>query len=647
VQAPTTIDFETKPIRPRPDYPPEPVGVALWEPGSKPTYMAWGHEAGGNNCTKRDAERKLRGVWKSGRPLLFHNAKFDLDVAEVAFQLRRPDWDGFFDSIIEAFLYDPNEQQLGLKELAEKHLDMPPEERDAVREWLVKHKIVSRQLKKKWGAFIWKAPGNIVAPYAIGDVVRTRKLHDLFLPWILGSGMAKAYERERRVLPVLLGMERRGVPIDAPRLEKSIRGWEDSAEEAERWVRRRLRAPDLNIGSPEDLADAIDKRKLVDEWIMTDHVENPKRSTAMESLEIVLKDPELFSVLRYRASLRHSLTNNVRPWLDLVDSQGRIYYDWNQVRQKNELKRSSVGARTGRLSSSPNMQNIANKPMVVCFSQAEADAALARDDEAKILMMPKELQGLLGPLPWMRDFIIAAPGRILLARDYAQQELRILAHFMEGEVLKLYRENPKIDFHVMATEGLNKLLNLPQAKWYPRKVVKAIVLAIIYARGIPALSEQLSIPVEEARLLRTSIKNLFPGVKRLEDSLRRRASLDKPARTWGGRVFYCEPPREIKGRWRDFAYKMINTLIQGSAADNTKEAMIRYEAVKQDGEIDLQIHDELLGNAPKNPKAARAEMKLLREAMESVEFDVPMLTDGETGPTWGQMKKYDDMREAA
>jgi DNA polymerase I-like protein with 3'-5' exonuclease and polymerase domains len=612
--------------------------------------MSWGHEAGNNNCTRSQAERRLRGVWKSGRPLLFHKADFDLDVAEVAFNLPRPPWHMWFCSMIEAFLYDPNEQKLGLKELAEKHLGMPPEERDAVREWLIKHKIVSRQLKKEWAAYIWKAPGDLVGSYAIGDVVRTRKLHDFFIKWINEVGMQKAYERERRVMPVLLGMSRRGVSIDSPRLEKSVKVWEDSAEISDRWIRKRLRSPDLNIGSTDDLADAIEKRGLVDEWIMTDHATNPKRSTAMEALEIVLKDVELYSVLRYRASLRHSLVNNVRPWLELVDDTGRIYYEWNQVRQANTQKRRSVGARTGRLSTSPNMQNIANMPMVIVYSKEEFEAAKAafdREDAGRPLMMPKDLLGKLCPLPWMREFIISTKGRYLMARDYAQQELRILAHFMGGEVLRLYRENPGIDFHMMATEGLNKLLNLPQARWYPRKIVKQIVLAIIYARGIAALAEQLSIPVEEAGLLRKSIKQLFPGVKTLEDTLKRRAALDQPARTWGGRVFYCEPPREIKGKWRTFAYKMINTLIQGSAADNTKEAMIRYDEIKKDGELDLQIHDELLGNAPKSKAGFRSEMKLLREAMESVEFDVPMLTDGEAGPTWGQMQDYNDMREAA
>ena len=647
MQAPIAVDFETKPIEARPAYPPEPVGVALWEPGRKPEYLCWGHGGGGNNTTKRDAARRLKAVWKSGRPLLFHNAKFDLDVAEVAFDLAMPPWHMWYDSMIEAFLYDPNEQELGLKELAEKHLEMPPEEAEELRLWLVQNKIINASLKKKWRAFIWKTPGTLAAPYAIGDVVRTRKLHDLFHPWNMSAGMREAYDRERRVMPVLLRNERRGVPIDVPGLQRQIGVWDKSAVEAERWIARRLRAPDLNVSSTDELADAIEKRGLVKEWILTDNEDNPKRSTSMEALEEVLLDKELLAVLRYRASIRHSLQNNVRPWLERADQNNRIYFSWNQVRQADETKRKNVGARTGRLSSSPNVQNVANKPMIICFSAADVKRAFKADDEAKPLLLPVDLKGVVVTLPWMRDFIIAGPKRRLMSRDYAQQELRILAHFMEGEVLRIYRENPSIDFHQMATDGLNRLLSLPQAQAYPRKIVKAIVLAIIYARGIPALAAQLSIPIEEAKKLRKAIKELFPGVKRLEDTLRRRAALEQPARTWGGRVFYCEPPVYLEkyDRWRTFEYKMINTLIQGSAADNTKEAMIRYDETAKDGCLDIQVHDELLGSADEG--AFDSEMRLLREAMESVEFDVPMLTDGESGPTWGQMVKYNDMREAA
>src|SRR5580700_7065870 len=78
----TTIDFETDPIRSRPQYPPAPVGVSILMPAEKKArYYAWGHPTG-NNCTKSQGERALRETWRSG-PLLFQNAKFDIDVAQT------------------------------------------------------------------------------------------------------------------------------------------------------------------------------------------------------------------------------------------------------------------------------------------------------------------------------------------------------------------------------------------------------------------------------------------------------------------------------------------------------------------------------------------------------------------------------------
>ncbi len=645
--APTTVDFETKPIKARPEYPPEPVGVALWTPGKRPEYLSWGHAGGGNNSTKAKAAKRLRVEWRSNRRLLFHNAKFDLDVAETFFDLTLPTADRWLDSMFEAFLYDPNEQDLQLKSLAHSHLGMPPDEQDDVRDWLYAHIKGMKRRKKAWAAHIWLAPGNVVAPYAKGDVIRTRKLHDYFMPWILEAGMEEAYLRERRLMPILLGMERRGVPVDAKRLSDQIVRWEASQEVADKWIRRRLKSRDLNVDSNVDLADAIELRGKVkrdDEgelmWLTT---ATGKRSVSKDSIDQAVSDVELRSVLSYRASLGHSLRTNARNWLEMAEADGRIYCNWNQVRQSASGKQ--VGARTGRLSSSPNAQNIGNAPLIICWSAAESVKILAADDEAKTMLLPSSLRGKVEPLPWMRDFVAAKRGRILLARDYAQQELRILAHFMEGAVLEIYRRNPFRDFHQMATNGLNQLLGLVGVEGYKRKLVKAIVLAIIYARGIPALAAQLNIEEDEARKLRRTIRKLFPGVEDMERALRRRGALEQPVTTWGGRVFFCEPPKMIDGKLRTFEYKMINTLVQGSAADNTKEAMIRYDETKKNGEMVLQVHDELLCDVPK--RAARSEMLLLREAMESVEFDVPMMTDGEIGPTWGQMEEFNDRRSAA
>mgnify|MGYP001306802780 CR=1 FL=1 len=106
------VDFETEAIESRPRYPPMPVGVALYSPGPtypgpntgapEPSYMAWGHPSG-NNCTMEDAARRLKVAWATGKPILFHNAKFDMEVARVHFGLPYPK---FHDTMFLLFLAD-------------------------------------------------------------------------------------------------------------------------------------------------------------------------------------------------------------------------------------------------------------------------------------------------------------------------------------------------------------------------------------------------------------------------------------------------------------------------------------------------------------------------------------------------------------
>src|SRR3954447_4334860 len=131
---PVTIDFETFGILPRPDYPPRPVGVAIKLPGRKARYYAWDHQNGKNNCTREQARSALSKVWD--RPLLFHNAKFDLDVAEVHLGLPLPHWSHIHDTVFLTFLDDPHQRRIDLKSTAQRLLNWPPDERDAVADWL-------------------------------------------------------------------------------------------------------------------------------------------------------------------------------------------------------------------------------------------------------------------------------------------------------------------------------------------------------------------------------------------------------------------------------------------------------------------------------------------------------------------------------
>ena len=171
------VDFETDAIAPRPDFPPKPAGIAIYVDGGNPMYISWGHPSG-NSAKYEDVQPRLKNMFANENyEFVMHNAPFDLSVAEEKMDIVIP-WNRCHDTMLMAFLLDPF-GELSLKPLAEKHLNEPPEEQLALRDWLVRHGIV-RSNDKQWGAHIAKAPAGIVAPYAIGDVRKTLNLYKRF-----------------------------------------------------------------------------------------------------------------------------------------------------------------------------------------------------------------------------------------------------------------------------------------------------------------------------------------------------------------------------------------------------------------------------------------------------------------------------------
>jgi len=172
------LDFETEGIQNRPDYPPKPVGLAVYDPTVAPFYYAWGHPTA-NNCDYAQARMELAEYLENPEnEFVFHNAPFDCSVIQERMGLVVP-WERVHDTMLLAFLADPF-GELSLKPLSEKLLGMPPDEQDAVRDWLVRHGVC-RANDKSWGAWISKAPGDLVGEYAKGDVVRTLKLYEHYM----------------------------------------------------------------------------------------------------------------------------------------------------------------------------------------------------------------------------------------------------------------------------------------------------------------------------------------------------------------------------------------------------------------------------------------------------------------------------------
>jgi DNA polymerase-1 len=620
-----TLDFETKAIGARPEeYPPIPVGCAVRVPGLKSFYLAWGHPTG-NNVTPSAARAMLRDIWTSGAPLLFHNAKFDYEVGTVRLGLPPLHWSLIEDTMFLVFLQNPDRATLSLKPVAAEVLGTPPVERDAVREWLVAHGVVKKN-DRKWGARIADAPGDVVGRYAIGDVDRTYALYPRYRQEIEDRGMSRAYDRERELMPVLLASEQRGLHTDLRALSRDVPVFDSAVAALDAWIRKRLRARDLNVDSGAELAIAIQRAKLADEanWART---ETGLLSTSKEALDEALTDRALAGALLYRGTIATCLRTFMRPWLETATrTGGLIYTSWNQVRQDYHDAGANKGTRTGRLSSVPNFQNIPTN-----FSER-------RELVAGIRAMSRvaDLRGILDKyaLPLVRSYIVPARGAVLLDRDYNQQELRILAHYEDGELLEAYRRDPALDVHALVQTVISDIIREKIA----RKAVKILNFGMIYGMGIGKLAEDMGVDTERARTIKRAHARGFPSIPALDRELKDRAARNEPIRTWGGREYFCEPPRIIKGQERDFAYKLLNRLVQGSAADNTKQAMINYANRTETGALLMNVHDELVAECPAADRVR--EMRHLRDAMADVEFDVPMLSEGAWSRTrWTEMTK--------
>lgn len=621
MKQPITIDFETEAIRSRPDYPPKPVGVAIKYPGKHSKYLAWGHPHG-NNCAKRQAEDELWNIWRSDYELLFHHAKSDLDVAEVHLGLKLPPWHRIHDTMLILFLLDPHAESLSLKPSAQKYLGMPPEEQDAVADWLREHKIIGHN--EAPGPYISKAPASVVGPYARGDVERTLKLYLLLHPK-LDAKMKVAYDRERRVLPIFLQNERQGLRLDVDRLEQDLEIYEAASLKCENWLRKKLKVDSLNFDNAVEVGNALFKTKIVTNWTWTKGGKNrpPQRSVAKDNLGPErFNDPMVASKLGYRTRLHTVLANSMRPWLAQASSGGRIYTEINQVRH-HERGKDSRGARTGRVAASRFMnvtKNFLNK----------GDGYLPPLD--------------LPSLPLVRNYVLPDKGKKWNHRDVRQEEFRVTAHYEGGRLAQRYLTDPLFDVHDSVRDYIRTLGDAELAR-VDRVIIKNFNHGVLYGEGAETLARKSRLSLPLAHKLKEMIWQALPDVKILNDELKRMGRSGEPIRTWGGRLYYCEPPSysERFGRDMTWEYKLLDYLAQGSSADLGKEAIIRYHDVKDDdARMLIFIHDEINVEAP--PKLVDKEDKKLKECIETLEFDVPMLTDRKLGGVnvpWGSIKKVE------
>jgi DNA polymerase-1 len=404
--------------------------------------------------------------------------------------------------------------------------------------------------------------------------------------------LAGVYEKiDLPLAAVLADMERIGIRVDPKELDRMSESMEKEIRrlETEIW---KLAGNEFNVNSPTQLAEILfDKLNLQPPGR---RAKSKMRSTAADVLEEMAAQHELpAKIIEYREiSKLKSTYVDALPKL-IHPETGRLHTSFSQTT-----------AATGRLSSSdPNLQNIPIR------------TELGRE---------------------IRAAFVAEKGKILLSADYSQIELRVMAH-MSGDTVLIEAFRNGEDIHARTAQEVFGVGPMAQNAEH-RRAAKAINFGIIYGLSAFGLAQQLSIGQKEAAQFIAAYFARYRGVKEFLDKILVETRKTGVAKTLFGRIRPIPEINSAQVQLRNFAERTaLNSPLQGTAADLIKMAMInidrRLAAEKFEARMILQVHDELLFEAP--PKEKSKLEKLVREEMEGVhKLAVPLVVEICAGPNW-------------
>jgi len=406
------------------------------------------------------------------------------------------------------------------------------------------------------------------------------------------SGLLKLYEEiDLPLLPVLARMEEAGVKIDRTVLDEMSSRLEKEIDAKAKEIYG-LAGSEFNINSPKQLGDVLFNQLGLPKPVK--YGKGKTISTAVDVLEGLAAEHEVPRlVLEYRQLTKLKSTYvDALPAL-LSPDTGRLHTTFSQT-----------GTATGRLSSAnPNLQNIPIR------------TELGRE---------------------IRAAFTVEPGHVLLAADYSQIELRLLAHFSKDPLLvEAFRRGD--DIHTLTASqvfGVPPLMVTPDH----RRQAKVVNFGIVYGLSAFGLSQNLGIEPGEARQFINAYFEKYKGVRAFIDATLEEARREQKVKTLFDRVRPIPDINSKNANLRGFAERTaVNTPLQGTAADLIKIAMIRIDAAlreqKLKSKMTLQVHDELVFEVP---EAEIEVMKsLVREQMEQVhDLAVPLLVEIGTGPNW-------------
>tara|TARA_R110002110_G_scaffold205066_7_gene417094 strand:+ start:226434 stop:229148 length:2715 start_codon:yes stop_codon:yes gene_type:complete len=558
------------------------VGVSFAVTPGEAAYVPFGHDyLGAPAQLDRDAVlAQLKPLLEDDRQAkVGQNLKYDASVlANHDITLR-----GIrFDTMLESYVLDSTATRHDMDSLALKYLGLKTIHFEDIAGKGAKQ-LTFNQIKLEEAG-----------PYAAEDADITLRLHDTLWPRLQGAGrLSEVFsDIEVPLVPVLSRIERQGALISVNMLHQQ------SGELAERMQSLQQSAFDLageefNLGSPKQLGQILFEKL---ELPVIKKTPKGAPSTAEDVLaELALDYPLPRLLLEYRSlsKLKSTYTDKLP---DMVNPRtGRIHTSYHQA----------VTA-TGRLSSSdPNLQNI---PI--------------RTEEGRRI----------------RQAFIAPEGYQIVAADYSQIELRIMAHLSaDAGLLKAFKEG--LDVHrATAAEVFDVALEAVSGD--QRRKAKAINFGLIYGMSAFGLAKQLHLGRNEAQQYIDRYFERYPGVQDYMDRTRALAREQGYVETLFGRRLYL-PEINARNKMRAQAAERtaINAPMQGTAADIIKRAMLSVSAWLGEGEADariiMQVHDELVFEVSKAEVAAVSD-KICRLMSGAAELAVPLLVEAGAGDNWDE-----------
>ncbi|HHH47820.1 MAG TPA: DNA polymerase I [Gammaproteobacteria bacterium] len=558
------------------------VGVSFAVEAGEAAYVPLAHEdpMGGEQLDRDWVLERLRPLLASAdTPLLGQNLKYDRNVLlNHGIELRGM----AFDTMLESYVLDSTASRHDMDSLALKYLN---------RKTTSYADVAGKGAKE---VSFEQVPIADAGPYAAEDADITLRLHQVLWPKLETEPRLKALFRdiEMPLIPVLSDMERTGVLVDAGMLARQSEELAARMAEIEQEAFEVAGEP-FNLGSPKQIQ-AI----LFDKLGLPVLKKTPKGapSTAEEVLaELALDYPLPRLILDYRSlsKLKSTYTDKLPRRID--PDTGRVHTSYHQA-----------VASTGRLSSSdPNLQNIP-----------------VRTAEGRRI----------------RQAFVAPEGHRILAADYSQIELRIMAHLSGDEgLLRAFAAGE--DIH-RATAAEVFGVPLEEVTHEQRRSAKAINFGLIYGMSAFGLARQLGIPRQAAQEYVDLYFQRYPGVKAFMDRTRESARELGYVETVFGRRLYLPEINHRNGQRRQYAERTaINAPMQGTAADIIKLAMIETHRWIGEGELDvrliMQVHDELVFEVHEDQVAAARER--IEACMTGVaELRVPLVVESGVGMNWDE-----------